>query len=104
MSTERRKTYFREWRLALGLSLEAAAAALGTSGATLSRIERGRQPYNQDLLEKAAALYGCDPAELLVQDPDDGTRVIRLMGRADAGQRRAIAAVAESLLNYRGEE
>jgi transcriptional regulator with XRE-family HTH domain len=37
--------------------------------ATLSRIERGKLPYNQRLLELLAEIYGTDEASLLIRDP-----------------------------------
>jgi transcriptional regulator with XRE-family HTH domain len=87
-----------------GLSLEAAADAAQITHGTLSRIERGLVPYNQDLLENLALLYGCDPAELLVQNPAEASRIVQLWEHADTGQRRAIAAVGESLTGYRAED
>lgn len=35
----------------------------------LSRIERGEQPYSQDLLEAIARIMGCEPPDLLNVDP-----------------------------------
>ena len=64
-------TYIRQWRKHRGLSLERLADRLHTTHATLSRIERGRQPYNQALLEALADALGCEPADLLMRDPLD---------------------------------
>lgn len=101
----RRKTYLREWREYSGLSLAAAAAEAGTiNHTTLSRIERGLVPYNQDLLERLSTVYGCEPAELLMQDPTEDANVVRLWERADEGQRKAIAAVAETIVGFRQDQ
>ena len=80
--------FLREWRKLSGLTLEQAAervervsearsdAALGDrpismTHATLSRIERGRLPYNQVLLEILAEVYRTDRASLIMRDPSD---------------------------------
>lgn len=66
---ERRRTYFTEWREFRELSQEQAAERLDIDRTTLSRIERGRSPYNQDTLEMLALAYGCDPEDLLTINP-----------------------------------
>jgi transcriptional regulator with XRE-family HTH domain len=35
----------------------------------LSKIERGKVPYDQALLEAAAEAYQCEPADLIMRDP-----------------------------------
>lgn len=61
--------FLREWRLHRELNQEQASERLEIERSTLSRIETGKVPYNQDLLERAALAYGCDPADLLNVDP-----------------------------------
>ena len=80
--------YLREWRKASGLTLEQAAdriervaearadadplvRPIGMTHATLSRIERGKLPYNQVLLELLAQVYRTDRASLIMRDPAD---------------------------------
>lgn len=83
------KHYLRAWREKAGLTLEEVAERIGLLGeqrrqmgdaltaptsithASLSRIERGLQPYNQVLLEILAEIYQTDPASLLMRDPGD---------------------------------
>lgn len=88
MSDKKRiKHYLRAWREANDPvpSLEAIAAqmvqlsqdrekagdgpAITMTHATLSRIERGIIPYNQNVLELLAVIYGTDAGSLIVQDP-----------------------------------
>lgn len=64
-----RRTFLRQWREYRQLTQEAAAERIGMDRTTLSRIERGRVPYDQALLEAAADAYACEPADLLVRDP-----------------------------------
>ncbi len=80
--------YLRQWRRASGLTLEQAAdrierasevradagpstRPISMTHATLSRIERGRLPYNQALLEILAQVYRTDRASLIIRDPSD---------------------------------
>jgi len=64
-----KRHYLREWRKHRGFTLEQVAAEVGTTHATLSRIERGKISYTQPMLEALAMLYRCAPADLL-RDPE----------------------------------
>lgn len=92
------KTFIREWRAFRGLTLEQLAERIGVTHATLSRIERGRQPYNQPLLEALAEGLMTDTASLLIRDPKDPTGIWTIWDRANQGQRRQIVEIAETLL------
>lgn len=61
--------YLRVWRKHRGLTLAAVEQEVHLSHAQLSRIETGKQPYNQGLLEKLADVYGCEVVDLLVRNP-----------------------------------
>ena len=50
---------------------EAAAERLGITQCTLSRIETGKLPYNQDFLEQAAKVYNCTAIDLIGRNPFD---------------------------------
>ena len=80
--------FLRVWRQARGLTLEQAAErierlsearanadagtrAISMTHATLSRVERGKLPYNQNLLEILSELYQTDRASLIMRDPSD---------------------------------
>ena len=67
---ERQRTYLREWRKAHQLSLVVVAEMVGLTQPHLGRIETGKNPYNQDLLEALATIYGCTPDDLLTRHPD----------------------------------
>lgn len=95
----RRKTFLREWRrMKPGRTLEQVAEHLHISQPQLGRIERGDQPYNQDLLEALAELYGCDVADLLMRDPTKPDAIWSLWDQAKPGQRRVIEAAAAAIL------
>lgn len=98
----RQKTFLREWRKAAGKTLVAVAEHLHMSHSQLSRIERGGQPYNQELLEALADLYMCDVVDLLIRDPSDPEGMWTLWERAKPGDRQRIVAVADALLKEAG--
>ena len=98
----RNRTFLREWRKHRGKTLVAVAEQLHISHSQLSRIERGDQPYNQELLEALADLYMCDVVDLLMRDPSDPEGMWTLWERADKGARRQIVAVADALLKEVG--
>ncbi len=75
---EYRRTNLRAWRLFRRLTQEQAAERIGIDYTTLGRIERGRVPYSQGLLEAAALAYDCEPWDLLNRDPSKEGRVIDL--------------------------
>lgn len=81
-----RRTYLKEWRLYRGMTQEQAGEALDLDRSQLSRIERAQQPYSQALLETAAELYNCAPADILRINPLDETQTSeleRLLDQAD---------------------
>lgn len=62
--------FLRAWREHHKLTLEVAGPKVGITHATLSRIETGKLPYNQKLLERLAWLYQCTVTDLLRTDPN----------------------------------
>lgn len=79
-----RKTYIREWRKDRNLKLQGLADRLDgmfgykTTVATLSRVEKGLQPYSQPLLEAIADALTCKPGDLLMRLPgqEDEIRLV----------------------------
>lgn len=65
----RAKHFLREWREFKKLSQEDAADRAEIDRTSLSKVENGKVPYNQDLLERLALAYGCDPDDLISMDP-----------------------------------
>jgi len=94
----RHKTFLREWRAHRGKTLVAVAEYLHMTHGQLSRIERGLQPYNQELLEKLADLYMCDVVDLLIRDPSDPEGMWTIWDKAKPAVRNQIVAVADAIL------
>jgi transcriptional regulator with XRE-family HTH domain len=99
-----RPTYIRQWREAKGLTLEALAERLAIklgsmTHASLSRIERGLQPYSQPILEALAdELTGGDAASLLMRDPNDPQAIWSIWERAKPGERKMIVDIAKTIV------
>jgi len=96
----RQRTFIREWRKHRGYTLERFSDALQTmldldiSYAQISRIERGDQPYSQDLLEAFARVLQCEPNHLLRIDPTRGEDVFySVYDRLSPVQRRQAQAM-----------
>lgn len=93
-----RPTFMRQWRLHRTKTLVQVAEELHVTHGYLSKVERGLQPYNQELLERLAEIYQCDVVDLLIRDPSEPTNIWSLWDRAKPGQRRQIENVAAALL------
>jgi len=95
---QRQRHFFRAWREYAKLRQEDAAAKIKVDQSTLSKIENGKSPYNQDLLEQLAPLYNArEPADLIRRDP-------RLPFREDDAERRnpLIEEFAAAILDFAG--
>lgn len=109
---DRARHFLRAWRKSQDLTLEQVAERVMLLGAerrdalddplssprsmthaTLSRIERGKQPYNQPLLEILADIYMTDPASLLMRDPSDPEGIWSIWDRLKPAQRQAAMAM-----------
>lgn len=56
--------YLREWLEYRGLTAEQLALRLDISKGTVSKLENGKQRYNQDILERIAYALNCEVPEL----------------------------------------
>lgn len=100
--------YLRQWRERRGLSLRKLADRMErepgvpiTSHANLNRIERGEQPYNQELLEAAAAALDCTVTDILTRDPfvDDAVAALtRLIEAASKDEQEMALRVIREML------
>lgn len=104
MAKNRRKTYLREWRKAKDKTLVQVAEYLHMTHGNLSKIERGKQDYNQTLLDALAELYGCEPVDLLIRDPSDPVNIWSLWDRARPGDKQKIVSVARTIIGDMDEK
>lgn len=97
------KTFIREWREFRGLTLERLADRVGEkiggfTHASLSRIERGLQPYSQPVLEAIAEALQTEPASLLMRNPNDPEGIWSVWDHAKKGQRQIIVDLAKTII------
>ena len=93
-----RKTFIREWREYRSLTQEVLAERIGTTHATLSRLERGKHPYKQELLERIADALRTDVASLLMRDPSNSEALWSIWEQASPGERRMIVDIAKTVV------
>jgi len=65
----RPRHYLREWRKFRGYTLEGVAERIGMSHQNLGKIERGKVPYTETLIELLAEIYRTDRGSLIMRDP-----------------------------------
>lgn len=70
---------------------------LPRTGASLSRLENGKQPYSQRILEALASIYQTEPGHLINRNPKKEGDVIDLVARMDDRQRQQALAVLEAI-------
>lgn len=113
MATDRKPHFLREHRKAKGLTLEQVAERIELlslarrddpgsrpktmTHATLSRIERGKLPYNQPLLEMLAEIYGTDAASLIIRNPERGDALWTIWDQLQPVERDQLAEMAKVL-------
>lgn len=102
-----RKTFIRQHREAKGLTLEALAERVGEkiggmTHASLSRIERGLQPYSQPILEAIADALQTDVYSLLYRDPLDPEAIWTIWDQAKPGERQMIVDIAKTIVKKTG--
>jgi transcriptional regulator with XRE-family HTH domain len=97
----KRRNFLREWRRKSNRTLEQVADHLHMTHGNLSKIERGKVPWNEDLLDALADLYGCEPVDLLIRDPSDPEGIWSIWDNAKPVERRQIVAIAEAVVKGR---
>jgi transcriptional regulator with XRE-family HTH domain len=90
-------TFVRPWREHRNLTLERLADRIGITHASLSRVERGLQPYSQPMLEALAEALATDTASLLMRDPSDPDGIWSIWDHATPAERRMIVDIAKTI-------
>jgi transcriptional regulator with XRE-family HTH domain len=103
----RKRTYIRAWREKRGYTLEDMIGRLDVlglkiTGASLSRIERGIQPYSQDILEAIAGALNLSVADLVENDPNvPEAEVIDFMRHLDDRELKQAESVLKAMFGER---
>lgn len=103
-------SYFKQWRKFRHFTQDQVVDRLAAfddpqlpqTAASLSRIENGKQPYSQRIIEALADIYQCEPHELIGRNPEVAGEVIDLLGRLDEAQRRQVKVIIEAIANEAG--
>lgn len=104
-----RPTYIQQWRKKNGLSLRRLAGRLESSPGgdllishtSIGRIEKGKQPYSQPILEAIAAALDVPAWMLLEVNPEKDGDVIDItlrLGKAPAKVREQAISILEAFL------
>jgi transcriptional regulator with XRE-family HTH domain len=89
----RQRHFIAQWRRFRGLSQDQLADRLGTSKATLSRIENRIIPYNQDFLEACAEELQCTTADLIMRDPTTPEPISAIWENIPASERPRVTEI-----------
>lgn len=104
---ERKATYIRHWRKHRGYTLDQmvgrmAEIGVETTGATISRIERGQQPYSQDILEALAEALGVTVGDLIENNPEmPDAEIYDFLRHLDDRERQQATAVLRAMFDKR---
>ena len=93
------KHFVAKWRSRFDLSQDELAEQIGTSKATISRLENYENGYSQDLIEAIAEALGLSPASLLAIDPNDENDILTIWNQATKQQQRLIVTLARGVLS-----
>ena len=97
--------YFKEWRKYRGLTQDQVVDRLvglddknlPQTAASLSRLENGKQPYAQPILEALADIYGVEPSDLLKNNPEKEGEIVDLLHVLDERQRKQAMSIIRTL-------
>jgi transcriptional regulator with XRE-family HTH domain len=100
-------TYIRQWREKSGLTLQELAvklreeAGFETTKTSLSRIERGLQPYSQAIIEAIGKVLDVKPAGALILRDPNYPDVASVFDRIDDPKKPDAIKVLEALATPR---
>lgn len=100
---QRQPTQIKAWRKYRGLTLAKLSErlqeleGLEMSDAQLSRIERGQQPYSQDLLEALSRVFMCEVPHVLNVNPNGQTVKWSIWEEATPVERQQAEAFIETV-------
>jgi transcriptional regulator with XRE-family HTH domain len=93
----------QKWRKKKNLSQEKLAADIGVTQGFISQIENDESDFSRSLLEALAKRLGCEPADLLAWNPDDGESPFQLLKRMPPARRRQALQILKTLASDDGE-
>lgn len=95
-------TFIKAWRKHRELTQDQLADAIGITTASLSRIENGKQPYNQRQVEQIATVLRCSTGDLLSRDPSaKSADIVEIWDRISADKRDQARAVLQAFTDQK---
>lgn len=89
--------HLRAWRKHRGYSQAQLAERIGTTIATISRIETQKQNWDQEFLQIAADVLSCSPADLMVRDPTGPDPMWSVYDRLKPPERAQVVRIVRAL-------
>lgn len=99
---QRRRHFIKEWRTYRGYSQEKLADMTGLTQGYISQLERFLTDFTGETLEVLAEALMCDPADLLMRNPEDPDAIWSIWENASEAERRQIVTIAEALKRSSG--
>ena len=103
---QRKRHFLKVWRKHRNMTQQYVGERVHMSRESLSKIENGEVPYNQDLLERLAVLYGCEVDDLVAVHPerlDIAKAAYNEVKRASAGMQEKALGVLKVMLKVEGD-
>jgi len=98
------RTFIREWREHRGISQIDLAKRVQMDRGNLSKLEAGKHPYNQRILEPIARELDVTVDTLITRRPSDPIPFAKSYLSATERERRQIDAAAEAILKANRDE
>lgn len=90
------KHFVKAWRKYRGFTQEQLAEIVGVSHGAIGQLERGQMSYTQPMLEALADALHCEPADLIMRDPESPIwSVYENLKKASPEQQKQIADIVE---------
>lgn len=99
----RSPTQIKAWRKHREISLEKLSERLlvevefDVSAGQLSRVERGEQPYSQDLLEALSIVLRSSPSALINVDPTRADAIMSIWDTLSQPQKVQVVEIAKTI-------
>ena len=101
---DRPRHYLRQWRKFRGYTLEQVAERIGMTHQNLGKIERGKVPYNETLLDILADIYRTDKGSLIMRDPTMPDAFWSIYDQLTQPQRVRLVETATEVLRRTGTD
>lgn len=89
--------FLKEWRAHFDLTQVEVAERIGYERSYYSRIENNKRGYDQEILERLASLYRCQPAELIGRNPASTAPLWLLVQSLSQDDLVRLTGIAETL-------